>query len=74
MQGYPVIVRLIDPPMHEFLNPREEPIREVPRLTCTSENPEELGVGLCSKNVSDSSIVEFCQIARLNSSSAAPSG
>ncbi|TEU21735.1 MAG: pyruvate, phosphate dikinase [Anaerolineales bacterium] len=42
MDGCPVIVRLIDPPMHEFLPPREELIEEVTRLRCTGENPEEL--------------------------------
>jgi pyruvate,orthophosphate dikinase len=42
MDGYPVIVRLIDPPMHEFLPPREELIEEVTKLRCTGENPQEL--------------------------------
>jgi pyruvate,orthophosphate dikinase len=42
MDGYPVIIRLIDPPMHEFLPPREELIEEVTRLRCTGDNPEEL--------------------------------
>jgi len=42
MDGYPVIVRLIDPPMHEFLPPREELIVEVTKLRSTGENPEEL--------------------------------
>jgi pyruvate,orthophosphate dikinase len=42
MDGFPVIVRLIDPPMHEFLPPREELIEEVTTLRCTGENPEEL--------------------------------
>ncbi|MBD3173204.1 pyruvate, phosphate dikinase [Candidatus Bathyarchaeota archaeon] len=42
MDGLPVIVRLIDPPMHEFLPPREELLREVTELRCTNENPEEL--------------------------------
>jgi pyruvate,orthophosphate dikinase len=42
MNGYPVIIRLIDPPMHEFLPPREELIEEVARLRCSGENPEEL--------------------------------
>jgi pyruvate,orthophosphate dikinase len=42
MDGLPVIVRLIDPPMHEFLPPREELIEEVTRLRCTGENPGEL--------------------------------
>jgi len=42
MDGCPVIIRLIDPPMHEFLPPREELIEEVTRLRATGENPEEL--------------------------------
>jgi pyruvate,orthophosphate dikinase len=42
MDGLPVIVRLIDPPMHEFLPPREELIEEVTRLRCTGEDPERL--------------------------------
>jgi pyruvate,orthophosphate dikinase len=42
MDGLPVIIRLIDPPMHEFLPPREELIEEVARLRCTGENSEEL--------------------------------
>ena len=42
MDGCPVIIRLIDPPMHEFLPPREELIEEVTRLRCNNENPEEL--------------------------------
>ncbi len=42
MDGLPVIVRLIDPPMHEFLPPREELIVEVTKLRCTGEDPEEL--------------------------------
>jgi pyruvate,orthophosphate dikinase len=42
MDGYPVIVRLIDPPMHEFLPPREELIEEVTQLRCTGEEPDKL--------------------------------
>ncbi len=42
MDGYPVIIRLIDPPMHEFLPPRESLIEKVTTLRCTGENPEEL--------------------------------
>jgi pyruvate,orthophosphate dikinase len=42
MDGYPVIIRLIDPPMHEFLPPREELIEEVTRLRCTGEHPQKL--------------------------------
>ncbi len=41
MDGLPVIMRLIDPPMHEFLPSREELIEEVTRLKCTDpESPE----------------------------------
>ena len=42
MDGYPVIVRLIDPPMHEFLPPREELIEKVTQLRSTGEDPEKL--------------------------------
>ncbi|MCP4543726.1 MAG: pyruvate, phosphate dikinase [Chloroflexi bacterium] len=42
MDGKPVIMRLIDPPMHEFLPPREELIEEVTRLKCTDPDSPEL--------------------------------
>jgi len=42
MDGLPVIMRLIDPPMHEFLPPREELIEEVTRLRCTDPDAPEL--------------------------------
>ena len=42
MDGKPVIMRLIDPPMHEFLPPREELIEEVATLRCTGPDSEEL--------------------------------
>jgi pyruvate,orthophosphate dikinase len=42
MDGYPVIVRLIDPPMHEFLPPREDLLIEVTELRCKGEDSEEL--------------------------------
>ena len=42
MDGLPVIMRLIDPPMHEFLPNRDETLEEVVRLRCTGENPEKL--------------------------------
>jgi pyruvate,orthophosphate dikinase len=42
MDGYPVIIRLIDPPMHEFLPPREELIQQVTELRVTGRDPEEL--------------------------------
>jgi pyruvate,orthophosphate dikinase len=40
MDGLPTIIRLIDPPMHEFLPSRESLIEEVTTLRCTGENPE----------------------------------
>ena len=42
MDGLPVIMRLIDPPMHEFLPAREELIDEVARLRCTAPDSPEL--------------------------------
>ena len=42
MDGLPVIIRLIDPPMHEFLPPREELIEEVTKLRCMKKNSEKL--------------------------------
>jgi pyruvate,orthophosphate dikinase len=42
MDGYPVIVRLIDPPMHEFLPPREELLQEVTELRCKGVKGKEL--------------------------------
>jgi pyruvate,orthophosphate dikinase len=42
MDGLPVIMRLIDPPMHEFLPSREELIEEVARLKCTDPDSPEL--------------------------------
>ncbi len=42
MDGKPVIMRLIDPPMHEFLPPREELIEEVTKLKCTDPDSPEL--------------------------------
>lgn len=42
MDGLPVIMRLIDPPMHEFLPSREELIEQVTRLRCTDPNSPEL--------------------------------
>ncbi|MGD2165046.1 MAG: pyruvate, phosphate dikinase [Anaerolineae bacterium] len=42
MDGLPVIMRLIDPPMHEFLPPREELIEEVARLRCQGLHSDEL--------------------------------
>ena len=42
MDGCPVIIRLIDPPMHEFLPPREELLIEVTELRCTKGDPKTL--------------------------------
>jgi len=42
MDGLPVIMRLIDPPMHEFLPAREELIEEVATLKCTAPDSPEL--------------------------------
>jgi pyruvate,orthophosphate dikinase len=39
MDGLPVIIRLIDPPLHEFLPARDELIREVTELRVTGKNP-----------------------------------
>ena len=40
--GYPVVIRLIDPPLHEFLPSYEELLVEVTRLEERGNNPEEL--------------------------------
>jgi len=42
MDGLPVIMRLIDPPMHEFLPNREGLIEDVTRLRCTDPGSPEL--------------------------------
>jgi pyruvate,orthophosphate dikinase len=42
MDGLPVIMRLIDPPMHEFLPSREELIEETTRLRVTDPDSDEL--------------------------------
>ncbi len=41
-EGYSVVIRLIDPPLHEFLPSYEELLVEVTRLEATGENPQEL--------------------------------
>jgi pyruvate,orthophosphate dikinase len=41
-EGYPVVIRLIDPPLHEFLPSYEELLVEVTRLEDRGDNPEEL--------------------------------
>jgi pyruvate,orthophosphate dikinase len=42
MQGYPVTVRLLDPPLHEFLPSKEELLVEVTKLQIAGTQPEEL--------------------------------
>jgi pyruvate,orthophosphate dikinase len=42
MDGKPVIMRLIDPPMHEFLPPYHELLEEVVKLRITAPDSEEL--------------------------------
>ncbi len=39
MQGYPVCIRLLDPPLHEFLPSAEELLVEITTLKITKENP-----------------------------------
>ncbi|WP_102345093.1 pyruvate, phosphate dikinase [Bacillus sp. Marseille-P3661] len=42
MQGLPVTIRLLDPPLHEFLPDKEELLVEVTKLQLTAPNSEEL--------------------------------
>ncbi|MFO7952635.1 MAG: pyruvate, phosphate dikinase [Bacillota bacterium] len=42
MSGYPVTIRLLDPPLHEFLPDREELLLEVDRLQRESSDSEKL--------------------------------
>jgi pyruvate,orthophosphate dikinase len=42
MAGLPVIIRLIDPPLHEFLPSLEDLIRETTELKATRKNPARL--------------------------------
>jgi pyruvate,orthophosphate dikinase len=42
MHGLPVVIRLIDPPLHEFLPSYEELIEEVTALRIRGNDPEEL--------------------------------
>jgi pyruvate,orthophosphate dikinase len=41
-EGYPVVIRLIDPPLHEFLPSYEDLLVEVTRLETKGDNPKEL--------------------------------
>ncbi|MGI6065190.1 MAG: pyruvate, phosphate dikinase [Bacillota bacterium] len=40
MAGFPVCIRLLDPPLHEFLPNREELLVEITKLKCTNDVPE----------------------------------
>jgi pyruvate,orthophosphate dikinase len=42
MKGLPVVIRLIDPPLHEFLPNRDELIRTVSELKATGKRPRKL--------------------------------
>jgi pyruvate,orthophosphate dikinase len=42
MDGLPVIIRLIDPPLHEFLPAHDELLREVVELQVTGKDPKTL--------------------------------
>jgi pyruvate,orthophosphate dikinase len=42
LEGRPLIMRLIDPPMHEFLPPKDELLEDVTRLRCENPDSEEL--------------------------------
>ncbi|GAB4437727.1 MAG: pyruvate, phosphate dikinase [Anaerolineae bacterium] len=42
MEGLPVIIRLIDPPLHEFLPSHDELLAEVTELRVTGKNPDRL--------------------------------
>ncbi|MDT3699194.1 MAG: pyruvate, phosphate dikinase [Thermincola sp.] len=42
MQGFPVYIRLLDPPLHEFLPNQEELVVEITELKCTNGDAEVL--------------------------------
>jgi pyruvate,orthophosphate dikinase len=42
MEGCPVIIRLIDPPLHEFLPSHDELLVEVAELRATGRDPKKL--------------------------------
>jgi pyruvate, orthophosphate dikinase len=42
MEGYPVTIRLLDPPLHEFLPKREELMVEIAQMELTSADPSRL--------------------------------
>jgi pyruvate, orthophosphate dikinase len=43
MEGYPVTIRLLDPPLHEFLPSMEELLVETTELRTSGRNPQMLG-------------------------------
>ena len=49
-EGYPVVIRLIDPPLHEFLPSYEELLVEVTRLETERENQKKLAKQLKKKS------------------------
>ena len=42
MKGLPVVIRLIDPPLHEFLPAYDDLLVEITKLECAGNKPEEL--------------------------------
>jgi pyruvate,orthophosphate dikinase len=42
MEGFPVTIRLLDPPLHEFLPKREELMVEIARLELTDRDAANL--------------------------------
>jgi pyruvate, orthophosphate dikinase len=42
MKGLPVVIRLIDPPLHEFLPNREDLVRQTTELRITKKKPKKL--------------------------------
>lgn len=42
MHGYPVTIRLLDPPLHEFLPKKEDLIEEITRMKYTGASKEEI--------------------------------
>ncbi|MEW6623555.1 MAG: pyruvate, phosphate dikinase [Bacillota bacterium] len=58
MQGYPVTIRLLDPPLHEFLPDKEELLEELVKMRCMGASPsaikEKEAVFTKVKNLSES--------------------
>ncbi len=47
MDGLPVTIRLLDPPLHEFLPKREEPDGRDRSLEAQPQTEEDVGRGIC---------------------------